>query len=229
MDERFTFFWTGPFSQWHPSLFTVDGVEYTHAEQYMMAQKAIMFEGPELYVKDAEGKTIMEREYCGAPETPKLTTLGKIMQASHPREQKRLGREVKNFDESRWNAVVRNFVYKGNMAKFLQNPELRYHLLMTDGTTLVEASPRDRIWGIGVGEHDIRRMSRMTWLGTNWLGEVLTKVRNDIVNEVHELSEGFQWSDFKPGLPDVDEKALGELPFNSRFTSKYREPSGGGT
>ncbi len=68
-------------------------------------------------------------------------------------------------------------VYTGNYAKFTQNPELKEQLLATRATTLVEASPYDRIWGIGLGEDDVRAKNRQTWKGLNLLGEILTRVR----------------------------------------------------
>lgn len=149
----YTFFYSGPFSQWHRCRFTVDGVEYCSAEQYMMHQKALLFGDGEI----AE----------------------QIMQATHPRVQKALGRKVRNFDADRWTAVCRDIVYRGNYAKFSQNEDKKAALLATTGT-LVEASPYDRIWGIGLGADDPRRLDPKTWKGTNWLGEVLTKVRDDL-------------------------------------------------
>lgn len=157
--ERFTFFWRGPFSQWHPSKFELDGLVFNCAEQYMMYGKAMMF-------KD----TIIAN---------------RIMASSNPSEQKRLGRTVRGFDLQRWNAEARDIVFAGNYAKFTQNEDLKFKLLDTVGTTLVEASPKDRIWGIGVSQDDPRALKRENWLGTNWLGETLTKVRNKIVEEFH--------------------------------------------
>jgi ribA/ribD-fused uncharacterized protein len=156
-EERFTFFWSGPFSQWFKSGFTVDGQHYVTAEQYMMAEKARLF-------RDEE-----ERH--------------NILSTADAREQKRLGRLVRNFDADRWNAVARDVVYVGNRAKFAAHPELLAKLLATEGTTLVEASPEDCIWGIGLAEDDPNAHDRATWCGTNWLGEVLTRLRDDFLRE----------------------------------------------
>jgi len=155
-DEEFFFFWHGPFSQWHKVAFAVDGVKYNCAEQYMMAEKARFF-------NDA-------------------ASLKEIMRATDPADQKRLGRNVKNFVKDKWDMVARDIVYKGNYYKFKQNTDLRDALFTTEGT-LVEASPYDQIWGIGLKMNDERALSRKTWRGKNWLGEALTKVRDDLKKE----------------------------------------------
>jgi len=151
--EKFTFFYGGKFSQWFPCLILIDKLKYNCAEQYMMAQKALLFKDEEAYKK--------------------------IMIASHPKEQKSLGRTIKNFNISIWQEQAKEIVYQGNYAKFIQHKHLKEILLKTEGT-LVEASPYDRIWGIGLSETDPRALDRKTWLGSNWLGEVLTQVRDDI-------------------------------------------------
>ena len=153
--ERFTFFWGGPFSQWygrHP--FTVKGIIYNDAETYMMWYKDQVF---------GSGKLAEE-----------------ILNASHPRDVKALGRKVPNFNEEIWNAVAKHGVFVGNLAKFTQYPHLTEYILNTRETTLVEASPEDKIWGIGLRAEDPRAQQRETWKGTKWLGEVLTDVREAI-------------------------------------------------
>ena len=156
--EKFTFFWKGHFSQWFPSKFVIDGISYLCAEQYMMARKATFF---------GDSKT-----------------LNKIMITTSPKEQKALGRTVKPFDINKWNAIVKEIVFKGNLAKFRQNPKLKDKLLDTIGTTLVEASPLDKIWGIGLSAKDEKALNRDTWQGTNWLGEILTNVREELLSEI---------------------------------------------
>lgn len=153
--ESFTFFWSGVFSQWHQSPFTLEGKRYSHAEQFMMEQKALLF-------GDA-------------------ATAAEIMTARTPREQKALGRKVRGFDAKVWDPAARGIVFRGNWAKYTQNAELKSALLATSGTTLVEASPKDAIWGIGLAEDDPRARDRRQWLGKNWLGQVLTQVREAII------------------------------------------------
>jgi ribA/ribD-fused uncharacterized protein len=105
------------------------------------------------------------------------------MAATHPREQKKLGRKVKGFEVDKWNEVAKNVVYAGNRAKFKQNTDMLVKLLATTGTTLVEASPYDKIWGIGMTAKEAQECGRKGWRGLNWLGEVLTQLREDINNE----------------------------------------------
>ncbi len=152
--EKFTLFWGGPFSQWYPSEFTVHHLKFNCAEQFMMYGKATLFGD--------------------------LETAGKILQTVSPKEQKVLGRSIRNFDENVWLFFREGIVYTGSYAKFTQNHALRENLLATKGTTLVEASPYDKIWGIGLGENDPKASDRATWNGLNLLGETLTRVREAI-------------------------------------------------
>jgi ribA/ribD-fused uncharacterized protein len=155
MNEEYYFFWSEtPFSQWARSKFIVDGITYNCAEQYMMAAKARMFGD-----KDKEAD---------------------IMEATHPREQKQLGRQVKGFHSERWDNVARDVVYEGNKAKFTQNKRMKEQLLETHPKILVEASPYDKIWGIGLSAKDAQNTPPDSWPGKNWLGEVLTNLRDDL-------------------------------------------------
>lgn len=158
--EEYTFFWDGPFSQWEPCHFIIDEVEYNCAEQFMMAEKARIFGD--------------------------LESLDLIMDTDSPATQKALGRQVDGFTKAVWEGdedtengrpYCWNVVWRGNMAKFGQNSHLFEYLAATAGTTLVEASPEDPIWGIGLPESHPGCYSRETWQGLNWLGEVLTDVR----------------------------------------------------
>jgi hypothetical protein len=149
----FVLFWKPPgvYSQWTESTFEVDGVTYNCAEQFMMASKARLF-----------GDHEVERQ---------------IMATSSPKQQKALGRKVSGFDETVWNRECIGLVVRGNMAKFGQNPDLRETLLATGDKTLVEASPMDRIWGVGLRADDGRILDRSQWRGQNLLGRALVEVR----------------------------------------------------
>jgi ribA/ribD-fused uncharacterized protein len=153
--QKFHLFYNGPFCQWYRSPFTVNGVQYTCAEQYMMAQKA------RLFLDDV--------------------SLAKIMATDSPSEQKALGKRVKGFVKEQWEAVARDVVMRGSLAKFTSSIELYTDLLETEGTLLVEASPTDRIWGIGLSEYDEDCHDVSKWRGTNWLGQVLTDLREMLI------------------------------------------------
>lgn len=109
-----------------------------------------------------------------------IETADLILKAQTPREQKELGRSVKNYDDKVWSKVRYGVVLTGNMAKFLQNPDLADKLLSTGYRTLVEANPRDAIWGIGLAENDPNLLSESEW-GQNLLGKVLTEVKFNLV------------------------------------------------
>jgi len=154
-NNKFLLFWDGIFSQWSLSEFNIDKIKFNCAEQYMMYNKAILFND--------------------------IKTANEILKSHLPRHQKRLGRKVKNFKLEKWNSNCKEIVYKGNYAKFTQNKDLFECMKLTNNLTLVEASPNDKIWGIGLHEDDINSCIQSNWLGKNWLGFTLTKLRDDLI------------------------------------------------
>jgi len=155
--QTFTFFFTeaSPFSQWYPCRFEAHGHVFSCAEQYMMHGKAMLF-------GDA-------------------ATAEKILEATHPRQHKALGRKVTPFDDKIWRRERETIVMAGSRAKFTQDEDLRTTLLATAGTTLVEASPYDRIWGIGLAANDPRAQDPTKWRGQNLLGLILTRLRDELL------------------------------------------------
>lgn len=141
-------------SQWWPVDFTVDGVSYRSAEQFMMARKASLFGDSEM--------------------------LAKIRDSATPAEAKKLGRQVRDFDQDTWVRHRYEIVVDGNVAKFGQHPELADFLLGTGDTVLVEAAPRDVIWGIGLGAGNPRATDPPRWRGRNLLGFALMEVRGKL-------------------------------------------------
>ena len=142
------------FSQWWPSPFSVGGVSYQTAEHFMMAEKARLF-GDE-------------------------AARAQILQSGSPKAAKQLGRQVKNFNEQQWVEARFQVVIAGSLAKFRQNRELGKYLLGTNDKVLVEASPLDRIWGIGLGAHNEHAMNPEQWRGLNLLGFALMDVRQTL-------------------------------------------------
>ncbi|WP_350280429.1 NADAR family protein [Kribbella sp. HUAS MG21] len=160
---KFLYFWghrpqrdgsigPGCLSQWWPAKFTVDGIGYASAEHFMMAGKARLF-----------GDAAAEE---------------RILAARTPAEAKNLGREVRDFDEQVWAAERFEIVVAGSTAKFGQDPALRAYLVGTGGRVLVEASPLDRVWGIGLAADDPRAADPAGWRGLNLLGFALMAARD---------------------------------------------------
>ena len=139
-------------SQWYDCYFEVDGVQYHTAEQYMMASKARLF---------GDDKTLSE-----------------IMAASTPHDYKKLGKKVSGFVAETWDAVKYDIVVKGNKAKFSQIQILKEFLLSTGDAILAEASPYDKIWGIGLDREHAEKGSVEQWRGENLLGCALMDVRD---------------------------------------------------
>ncbi|MGN1411975.1 MAG: NADAR family protein [Oscillospiraceae bacterium] len=141
-------------SQWFDCSFTIDGFTYHTAEQYMMCQKAKLFDDEDIFKR--------------------------ILQANHPSEFKNLGRLVKNFNPTIWEKHRFQIVVDGNMAKFSQNPDLKEFLISTGDRVLVEASPYDKIWGIGLSANASNIENPHIWKGINLLGFALMKVREQL-------------------------------------------------
>lgn len=141
-------------SHWWPASFTVEGRTYPSAEHFMMAEKARLF-----------GDS---------------ATQEKIIAAADPSEAKRLGREVQGFDQETWNKAKFDVVVCGNLHKFGQDQRLRSFLLDTDPSVLVEASPLDPLWGIGLASTDVRSRNPEEWKGLNLLGFALMEARTQL-------------------------------------------------
>lgn len=141
----------GSLSQWAPIGFTVDGTRYETAEHYMMWSKAVLF-----------GDT---------------ATAARILAARHPGDVKALGRAVRGFDEAVWKRERFDVVVRGSVAKFGERDDLREFLIGTGDRILVEASPLDRIWGIGLSAQDASADEPALWRGLNLLGFALMRAR----------------------------------------------------
>lgn len=169
---RYRFFWghrprpdgrisDSCFSQWWSCAFTVAGRRYSSAEQFMMAEKARLF-------GDADSHA-------------------KILATHEPVQVKKLGRGVVGFNEEDWAQVRFDLVTAGNVAKFAQNDQLKHHLLGTRGEILVEASPTDTIWGIGLAAEAPAAKDPAAWRGLNLLGFALMRARAILVGDLPPL------------------------------------------
>lgn len=142
----------GYLSNWYLADFSVDGIQYSFMEQYMMYQKALLFQDMEI-----------------AKQILNTSNVGKI---------KALGRSVKNYEDIIWNGMRQIIVYQGLLQKFQQNTELKEKLLATQEHLLAECAVQDKIWGIGLSMKDERRLHLDKWQGQNLLGFSLMCVRS---------------------------------------------------
>ena len=109
-----------------------------------------------------------------------------ILNAPTTNEVKTLGRKVKNFDEEVWREKSFDIVVQGNLAKFSQHPKIKAFLLSMANRVLVEASPYDQIWGIGMMGEDERAFNPFEWSGENKLGFALMVVREHLMQELKQ-------------------------------------------
>ncbi len=151
------------FSQWYECPFVVDSITYKTSEHWMMAQKAKLFNDTEIFEK--------------------------IINSIKPGEAKELGRQVIGFDETKWNDNRFEIVKQGNIHKFTQNPKLQEYLVKTENRILVEASPVDTVWGIGLTQDskDINNIN--AWRGLNLLGFALMETRDYILKKNNVLDK----------------------------------------
>lgn len=157
--SKYTFFWSGPFSNWHSSRFIMCNKVFRNSEQAFMWLKAMEFNDT---------------------KTAQL-----IIETSDPRKAKDLGRTVKGYKDSVWSEKREEAMFKSCLEKFRQNDNLKKLLL--ENTNYVEASPYDKIWGIGMKEGEEGIEDPKNWKGQNLLGKVLNRVREAILNDTTNI------------------------------------------
>ena len=164
---KFLFFWghtpkrnsivnASCLSQWFPRAFEIDGVRYATAEHFMMASKAKLFADEAAHAE--------------------------VLRAKSPAEAKAAGRAVESYDDAKWERARFDAVMRGNVAKFGQHDDLRTFLLSTADRVIVEASPRDTIWGIGMGASNPDAKDPSKWRGRNLLGFALMEARRALTS-----------------------------------------------
>ena len=144
----------GYLSNWYSSYFSQDDISFSSMEQFMMYQKAVCFNDLEIAAQ--------------------------ILETGDVSRIKELGRLVTGYDDNYWGGIRQIVVYKGLLAKFAQNTELKELLLKTGDTVLAECAVKDRIWGIGLSMRDPDRFDRSKWKGKNLLGYTLMMVRESL-------------------------------------------------
>ncbi|MNK46301.1 hypothetical protein D3C87_650840 [compost metagenome] len=175
--DTHVYFLGGFFSQWAKTPFTgsvpllrpsssgpilrpAGSLRFNCCEQFMMAGKAMVFNDQDAMLA--------------------------IMDAEHPAEQKKLGRTVKNFDQAIWEKVARDIVYIGNFYKFAQHTASRDFLDESQQKIIVEGADYDPVWGVKIAWDDPAIEDEANWKGTNWLGQCIMRVRDDLA--VHGLN-----------------------------------------
>ena len=183
-------------SPWYGCRFEIDGIKYCSLEQYMKAEKASLFEDEDIR--------------------------SKIMSTSAHEVIKKLGREVKNFDEKKWTEVKFDLAVKGNLAKFEQNLSLKEYLLSTADRILVETHPYDSIWGVGLpeGHMDIRQPEN--WPGTNLMGFSLMVVRDCIKAKASFEEKTNEKFTFEGSLTSKDAGEV-QVPIETSDASNYKQ------
>lgn len=144
----------GYLSNWFESSFKIDNIEFSSMEQYMMYEKAVLFNDMEI--------------------------ASQILELSDVATVKSLGRAVRNYNDVLWNGVRQIVIYKGLIQKFSQNESLKKQLLETSPHILAECAVNDKIWGIGLSMKDENRFNMKKWSGQNLLGFTLMQVRDDL-------------------------------------------------
>lgn len=196
----------GCFSNWYRTWFVIDSTPYISSEQYMMSQKALLFKDTEI--------------------------MNEILHSTDQKTIKALGRKVRNFDPEVWDQHKSIIMHDGIYAKFTQNNDLKRILLSTGKQTIAEASPWDKIWGIGMYASNPDAKDPSKWKGQNLLGKALMQVRDEIqaeedakmpdepVKEEKPVKKRFNVSKIKPGTK-VIHKTFGKGTVVEKTADKH--------
>ena len=163
--DTHVYFWNGIYSQWHTTKnqFVENGITYPNAEKYMMMEKAKVFGATDIYEK-------MKNE-----NSPKIV--------------KALGRKIKNFSDNIWDEHKMKVVARASFLKFTQNPDLLRQLIADKDKTLVEASPVDKVWGIGIHYDNDDVLTESKWNGQYLRGKCIMIARNEILKKEDTINE----------------------------------------
>lgn len=188
-EQEYEFFWKSKsrFSQWHPAKFVYKDITFSSAEQFMMYSKAKMFGDDVVAQKILDvNNELLVKEFIDGKLTNEDIVNNKNRLYEWDKLQKKLkdlGREVSGYDDAVWNAKRVAIVSVGSREKYAQNPHLKAELMQHVGKKMVEASPYDKIWGIGLTAADAIKIDPAKWPGDNLLGDILTNTINLFENE----------------------------------------------
>ena len=156
VNEQGVYFLSGYLSQWYVAPMVIDGINYNCCEKRMMHMKAVKFNDE--------------------------IRANLILASEDPKEIKKLGREVINFNDDEWDAIADEVVFNANLAKFSQNENLKQELLSTGDRIIIECAPYDKRWGNGLNITDTLKTPQDKWEGSNRLGKILMRVRTELMN-----------------------------------------------
>ncbi|GMT10907.1 hypothetical protein PFISCL1PPCAC_2204, partial [Pristionchus fissidentatus] len=205
--ETFTLFFTvvSPFSNFHPCLFREEDHEgemrrFSCVEQFYMFMKAAVFDD--------------------------IDTAEDVMKERNPKRMKSLGKNVKGFQQQRWDQLSPQVMKKALTAKFSQNEKLRRYLFLTQGSQMVEASPMDTVWGIGLPMDSPDAINPRRWRGTNRLGKIMTEVREALVQQKEFLREA---QDAQRDIHNQGSRVFDDLPSDPQSSggSAFNTPQSG--
>lgn len=183
--KTYNFFWGGPYSNWDPSDFTYMGIDFSCTEQMMMLGKALLFGDDSAALR--------------------------IMETYNPSVQKAWGKKVRRFNKDVWDPISYSIVYAACYSKFSQSADHRFYMLNDSSNTIVEASPYDTIWGIGMGERDKDILDESKWRGENRLGKVLMDVRRFLKNPMPYADQHLKFMNECEDLFKSQQKMVNEI------------------
>ncbi len=146
----------GYLSNWYPAAFVLDGITFTSTEQYIMYRKCLLFDDS--------------------------VSASAILATDDPARHQAIGRNAAGFNGTVWDGVKQTIAFRGLMAKFSQNENLKKQLLHTGNAYLVECAFKDVIWACGIRLHEDERLDISKWRGQNILGFTLMEVREALKN-----------------------------------------------
>lgn len=203
MHENKLFFFglKSPFSNFHPAKFHFDGDWFISSEQFIMFKKALLFRNGFLMdeILAFNQKPLATKFLNGEISSADIIQNDELCQEwkTMMTEIKHLGRTVQNFNKPVWAFLRKDAVFPGIEAKFIQNPELKTALLNTGTKMMVEASPYDKEWGIGLNQHNAMLIPEEHWLGTNLQGKILDEIKSKMMKD-----DRFWYGDRIISLPD---------------------------
>lgn len=188
--EQFVFFHSASDfpSQWFPAPFSDKGLTFKSTLHYMMFQKAVLSELRNKSAEEIIDFLYRDRTAYKNGDKLHLHIVNQILDASTPKEAKDLCTSLSIKDENTWNAIAPKILYKGNYLKLTQNPNILQKFISLGSRTFAEASPHDKVYGIGMTENHPDATNPSKWKGKNIEGNVLTQLSKELCKQTNHIS-----------------------------------------